>query len=127
DVTPLADAPAAAARFPAGALLAPHPAAEEGVEEIGEGVGIAEHLAHFFLGHRTEAAAGRAAEVDVPATAGLSAEPLTSRRTALFVHAPVRPELVVLLALRGIAQHFIGLVDLFEARLGRLVSGIDVR
>ena len=45
----------------------------------------------------------------------------------LLVHPPVGPELVVLPALVGIAEHLVGLVDLLELRLGRLVARIDVR
>src|SRR6185503_19745881 len=45
----------------------------------------------------------------------------------LLVRAPVRPELVIFLALGRIAEDFIGLVDLLELVLGRLVAGIDVR
>ena len=40
---------------------------------------------------------------------------------------PVGAELVVLAALLGIAEHLVGLVDLLELRLGRLVARVDVR
>src|SRR4029079_2177225 len=108
-------------------------AAEEGLEEIRERVLAPEHLVHLFLRHRAVALAARsaAAEVDVPA-AGAAAE-LTGveaaalRRAVLFVGAPVGAELVVLLALRRIAEHFVGLVDLLEARFRGLVAGIHVR
>ena len=49
-----------------------------------------------------------------------------SRRAGLLVHPPVRSQLVVFLPLVGIAEHFVGLVDLLEFRFGRLVAGIDV-
>src|SRR5688572_20863602 len=43
------------------------PAAEERREEIREGIRVAEHLLHFFLGHRAEAGAAAAtADVRVP-------------------------------------------------------------
>src|SRR5262249_19717872 len=84
-----------------------------------------EHLAHFFFGHRAEAAAARrSAEVHRPA-ARLS--PGAALRRRLLVHPPVRAELVVLLALRWIAEDFVRLVDLLEARLRRLVARVDVR
>src|SRR5215467_3522258 len=79
---------------------AAHPA-EERVEEIGERIGVAEHLAHLLFRHRAKSAAasrsGAAAVIDVPAgrrsTAGCAG-------TGLFIHAPVGAELVVLFSLR---------------------------
>jgi hypothetical protein len=47
-------------------------------------------------------------------------------RAGLLVHAPVRAELVVLLPLLGIAEHFVGFVDFLEARFRGLVAWIDV-
>ena len=44
----------------------------------------------------------------------------------LLVHPPVGAELVVLLALLGVAEHLVGLVDLLELRLGGLVAGVHV-
>src|SRR5262249_26645780 len=69
-------------------LSAAQATAKERVEEVGEGIRVAEHLAHLFFGHRAKtAAAGPAAVVDVPArrrtATGLS-------RAGLLVHAPVR-------------------------------------
>ena len=73
----------------------------------------AEHLVHFFLGHRA-AAALAAAEIDVPAAlAGI--ESGAALRARLLVLPPVGAELVVLLALLGIAEDLVGLVDLLEA------------
>ena len=115
-------AAAAAAGAPAGGFLFTRSAAEERMEEIGEGIGLAEHFAHFFFGHRAVAAAARrlTAEVGAPA-AGSGA---TGRRTGLLVLSPVGAELVVFLALGCVAEHFIGLVELLEAPLGRLVFGL---
>src|SRR5258706_186293 len=45
----------------------------------------------------------------------------------LFVHPPVRAELVVLLPLLRIPEHLVGFVDLLELRLGRLVRRVHVR
>ena len=52
---------------------------------------------------------------------------LPAPRRRVLVHAPVGAELVVLLALRRIAQHLVGFVHLLELRLGRLVARIHVR
>src|SRR5262249_4211346 len=119
-----ASAPACAGTRPA--------AAEEGLKEVGERVVAPEHLVHLFLGHRAVAAfAGTAAaEVDVPpATTELARiEPAAAGAGArLLVGAPVRAQLVVLLPLRRITEHLVGLVDLLEAGLGCLVAGIDIR
>src|SRR5215204_5316781 len=98
-------------------------AAEERGEEIGEGVRVAEQLLHFFLRHRAEAAASAGA-------ANIEAAPERSAawlRAGLFVHAPIRAQLVVLLPLFGIAQHFVSFVDFLEACFGGLVARIDVR
>src|SRR5690242_3871336 len=65
-------------------------AAEERGEEVGEGVLIAEHLLHFFLRHRAEAALP-AARVDVPLTCK---RVRAARALRLFVGAPVRAKLV---------------------------------
>src|SRR5204863_9118007 len=109
---------ARAARPPAAArILALARPSEEGVEEIGERIGVAEHLAHLFRAHRAEAAAARrAAEIDVPRVAAL--EPAARRAAGLLVHAPVGPELVVFFSLLRIAEHLVRLVHLLELRLG---------
>src|SRR6185295_6704382 len=96
---------ARAARRPAAAsrLFGLPAAAEEGFEEIGEGMRFAEHLAHLVFGHRAEAAlaAGAArsaaAEVDVPAAARLTrVEPAWALTGAgSFVRLPVGAQLVV--------------------------------
>src|SRR6266540_937267 len=127
-VAPGVGAPAGAtARARPGFLTGPA-AAEERLKEIGERVRIAEHLAHLVFGHRAETAALRraaAAEMDVPSRARLAR--IESRtRSSLLVHAPVGTELVVLLALLGIAEHFVRFVELFEPGFGRLVARIDV-
>src|SRR6185436_13138229 len=101
-------------------------AAEEGLEEVGERVLAPEHLVHFFLRHRAVAAAAAAtAEIDVPAARALARIEALAR--GLLVLPPVRAELVVLLALVGVAEDLVGLVDLLELRLGGLVARIDVR
>src|SRR5687767_3786417 len=99
--------------------------AKEGREEVRERAGVPEHLLHLFLGHRPVAAARRTADVDVP---------LPGERTAgatggagLFVLAPVRAQLVVLFPLGGVAEDFVGLVDLLELRLRGFVARVHVR
>ncbi len=47
-------------------------------------------------------------------------------RTGTLVGRPVRSKRVVLLALRGIGQDLVGLVDLLEALLGRLVARLGI-
>src|SRR5205085_9621151 len=95
----------------------------EGLKEIREGIALPEHLVHLFFAHRTEAGALAPAVVDVVAATRL---PRIEALTGLLVLPPVRPELVVLLALGGIAEDFIRFVDLLEASLRRLVVLIDV-
>ncbi len=125
DVAPLARRPAASAASPRRPGARPLAAAEEGVEEIGERIGVSEHALHLFRRHRAESAAARssaaAAVFDVPARRRAGARP------GLFVRAPVRAELVVLLPLVGIAEHLVRLVDFLELRFGGLVTLIDVR
>src|SRR4051812_40660575 len=79
-------------------------AAEERLEEIRERISAfaSEHLVQFFLRHGAVAGAA-AAEIDVPSAALPRIEALA--RSRLLVGAPVRAKLVVLLALRGIAEH----------------------
>src|SRR5437879_4322079 len=92
DVTPLARPPGACAPR-SGAR--PRRAAEERVEEVRKRIFLPEHLARLLFGHRTEAAALAApSHVGVPSWLRPAA-----RRAALFVGAPVRAELVVLLPL----------------------------
>src|SRR5207237_277900 len=71
---------------------------------------------------RAAFAAGRAAE---PAESR-AARPRLPLLLRLLVHAPVRPELVVLPALVRIAEHFVRFVDLFELPFGRLVARVHV-
>src|SRR6185369_4107473 len=118
DIAPLATAGPAATRGGAAA----ESAAEKRCEEVGEGVLIPEHLLHFFLRHRAEAALA-AAGVHIP----LPGKGIWSARTLrLFVRTPVRAELVVFLPLGGITEHLVRLVDFLELRLGGLIAGVDV-
>src|SRR5262249_58936880 len=70
--------------------------------------------------------AGPAAGCGAPPAERAGSDPAWAAGARLLVGAPVRAELVVLLAFGGIAEHFIGFVDLLEARLGRLVARVDV-
>src|SRR6185295_10775357 len=120
-VLEIAPAPGRAAATASAPRLAAAHAAEEGVEEVGERIAVAEHLAHFFRRHRAEAAAGRAAGVHVPRAALCLVARSAGAGTGLLVHAPVGAKLVVLPALLGIAEDFVRLVDLLELRFGDLV------
>src|SRR5262249_20608156 len=132
-VTCLLRARAAAAAAAASSRIAGGRAAEERLEEVGERVVVAEHLVHFCRRHRAVAAfAARpaAAERRVPAAASELARIEAGSAgpcAGLLVGAPVRAQLVVLLALRRIAEDLVRLVDLLELRLGRFVAGIHVR
>ena len=118
----------AAARFAAAGASA----AEERAEEIRERILVAEELVHLLFGHRPVPA--RAAHIDVPGAAlrppespnGEPPGPSLALLLRLLVHPPVRAELVVFLALVGIAEHLVRLVDLLELRLGGLVPRIHV-
>src|SRR5262245_10778936 len=98
-----------------------HAATEERGEEVGEGIRVAKQFLHLLLRHRAESAAG-------PADIEAARERIGSARlgTSLLVHPPVGAELVVLLTFGRIAENFVGLVDLLEARFGGLVARIDV-
>ena len=104
-------------------------AGEKCVEEIGERIFVAEEVAHFFRRHGAIAAlsAPSAAEVGVP-LAGIESSGAGSAAAALrlLVHLPVRAELVVFLALLGVADDLVRLVDFLEAAFGGFVPGIDV-
>src|SRR5262245_39914251 len=78
---------------PGSACAPAHAPAEERREEIGEGIRIPKQFLHFFLRHRTEAAAASGA-TDVEAAGERSAAWLCA---GLLVHPPVGAELVVLL------------------------------
>jgi hypothetical protein len=58
--------------------------------------------------------------------------PLAAERTStilggLLVVPPVGAQFVVLAPLLRIAKHFVGLVDLLEARFGGLIAGVQIR
>src|SRR5262245_64959338 len=106
-----AGASAAGARF----IAAETAAAEEGLEEVREGVLAPEHLVHLFLRHRAIAGLAAAAEVRVPRARLTRIESLA--RAGLLIGTPVGAELVVLLALGGIAEHLVRLGQILEARL----------
>ena len=132
DVAPLPRARGAARAAGAASGFALFTAREKRAEEIGEGVFVAEQVAHLFSGHGAIAGAltgaAPAAEIDAPA-AGVerrSAAGCAARTLRLLVHPPVRPELVIFFSLFRIAKHFVGLVDLLEPGLCRFVAGIDV-
>src|SRR5262249_30717900 len=87
-------AAACAARAPA-RVVAGRGAAEEGVEEVRERIGIAEHLAHLVLGHRAKSAGAArrgaaAAEVHVPRAAAERTARTAGcgTRAGLLVHPP---------------------------------------
>src|SRR5258708_5913358 len=104
-------AAAGAASAAAARRVSSEAAAEERVAEVGEGMLVAEHLAHLVFGHRAEAAALRSAtEVHVPA--GLIRIEPAALRPGLLVIPPYLAELVVLLALLRIAEHFVRSVNL---------------
>jgi hypothetical protein len=92
-------------------------AAEEGVEEVGERIGVTEQRLHLLGRHRAEAS-GRPTGSVAPRRPGLRAA-----GTGLLVHPPVRAQLVVLASLLGIAEHFVGLVDLLEPGSAALSPG----
>src|SRR6185503_18900196 len=97
-------------------LVGSRAASEEGLKEIGERVRVSEHLAHLVFGHRAEAAAlgAAAAVVDVPAAALARIESLPAGGAGLLVLPPVGAELVVFLALVGVAEDFVRFGDALE-------------
>src|SRR5262249_7063339 len=115
--------PCTAARAPSRLTGTFEPSSEERRKEVGEGILIAEEIVHLLLGHRAEAAL-RSAAPDVPSLAGERVR--GTLLLGLFVHPPVGAQLVVLPPLLRIAEHLVGLVDLFEPALGRLVAGVHV-
>src|SRR5581483_1254351 len=82
--------------------------------------------------HRAEAARLRSAaargtaKVDVPSEL-TGVESTLGARARLFVHPPVRAELVVFAPLRRVPEHLVRFVDLLELRFSGLVPGVDVR
>src|SRR5262249_10585158 len=100
-------------------------AAKDRIKEVGERGALAEEVAHVVFGHGARLIA-RAARLG-----GAGADrPLAGGRARvgaiLLILVPARPEVVVELALFGIGEHLIGLVDVLEARLGVFVAGVDV-
>ena len=92
-------------------------ATEELLEEVAERRAVAEHPLELLGGHGPVAELIAAAEGVRSRLAG----PLP-----LLVLLPARTELVVLLALLGIAEDLVGLVDLLELVLGRLVALVHI-
>ena len=111
-------------RFPAAA-------AEERAEKVGERILVAEEILHL-VGRHGAVAAARPAHVDRPGILRTAAAERAAAGEALplllglFVHPPVRAELVVLAALVGVAEHLVRFVDLLELGLGGLVARVDV-
>ena len=102
-------------------------AREERMKEIGERILVAEQIAHLLRRHRAIAAlaapAAAAAEIRVPLGRDRIRPPGTAAGALrLLVHLPVRAQLVVFLALVGIADDLVRFVDLLEPRFGRLVA-----
>src|SRR5437763_3164001 len=117
DVAPLPRARGAARAAGAASGFAFFTAREKRAEEIGEGVFVAEQVAHLFSRHGAIAGTltGAApAEIDGPA-AGVerrSAAGCAARALRLLVHPPVRPERSIFFSLFRIATHSLDLVDL---------------
>src|SRR5438128_242588 len=77
---------------------------------------------------RTGVRAGRATAKNVAQVAVLNIHTApTRRRRKLRAVTPIRPKLVVTLALFRVGEHFVGFVDGFEAFLGGFISGIQIR
>ena len=93
--------------------------AEEHPEEVGELAGVAagaELVADVAARRRRRPANGAGPRAGRP--------PAAWRRE---IGLPVRPELVVLLALVGVGEDLVGLVDLLEPPLGRGVTRLGIR
>ena len=116
---PLGPCPASLAGRPA--LGFRRAASEERMEEIREGILVAEDPPHLVFRHRPGSALA-AADVDGPRAVAEGARPALLLR--LLVLAPVRAEFVVLAPLLRVAEHLVGLVDRLEARLGVLSPGL---
>ena len=93
----------------AGAVGA-HALAEEDSEEIGELAGVG----------------GPELVADVAAAEPVKRSAMRSRGAGLADRLPVRTELVVLLALGGIAEDLVGLVDLLEPALGSRIARLCI-
>ena len=92
--------------------------AEELLEEVAEGRAVAEHALELVWGYRP------VPETLVPLE-GIGA--WATGALPLLVLLPARTELVVLLALLGIAEDLVGLVDLLESIFGSLVALVHIR
>ena len=65
------------------------------------------------------------AQIHIIKAAEAAAKAATATGSKVRIH-PCMAVLVIALALRGVAQHLVGLVDLLEPGLGLLVAGIQV-
>jgi hypothetical protein len=63
---------------------------------------------------------------DVAAAEPVERRAVSTRRAGLADRLPVRTELVVLLALGGIAEDLVGLVDLLEPALGSRIARLGI-
>ena len=103
---------------------------EHALEEVRERRLVPEHVSQVLIVDGPVLVAGAAGPLRPEA---LPFERLPRRPAApcgplpLLVLAPARADLVVLLALVGVGQDLVRLVDLLEALLGLLVPGVDVR
>ena len=99
----------------AAAPAAPATPAEEVAEDVAESAGVAEVLEPDVL----EA-------LPTGETATARPEPTGPERTRAGARSDHLADLVVLLALLGVAEHVVGRGDLLEALLGLLVAGVGV-
>src|SRR5207245_1799124 len=104
---------------PATRAAGPRAAAKHLVEEIRERRATAEEILEILLAHGAVLVARTAGPAEAArrrATQELLRRGLSAGRTILLVLAPTRPQLVVQLALLGVGEHLVGLVDFLEAR-----------
>src|SRR5579859_2879481 len=92
-------------------------APEHAAEEVAEAA-APKDLFEFLRRHRLVADLRSGSEWWLPGPAGALPG---------VVVLPVRPQLVILLALLRVAQNLVGVVDLLEARFGLGVTLVDVR
>ena len=100
-------------------------AGEKGMKEIGKRIFVAEEIPHFF--GRGRSCPGRHFLPPPLLTGSKPPAPAPPRCCACSYIFQFDPELVVFLALLGIADHFVCFVDFLEARLRRFVARVDVR